>query len=154
MSYMQYGFTITVGQKQALRGAHQKQMGHTLRLSPDQLSGDDKLGITKTQHNKIQKAKAERRGIELKLSKTQMVKNGGFIGALSLSKLLLPSIMKLAPKIAAPLFTGALSWLASAGFKKAVGRGTKRKKRRTTKKVATKKVATKEGGLVPLLGWR
>ena len=80
MGYIQFGFTLTENQKQALVEAHKKKTEHTLRLNHSQLLGGDILNITVTQRNKITKAKAGGRNIELKLSKTQIAKNGGALG--------------------------------------------------------------------------
>ena len=59
MSYYKHGFTLTDGQKRSLAKAYQNNKGHTLKLNVSQLSGNDILGITKTQYNKVMKAKQE-----------------------------------------------------------------------------------------------
>ena len=77
--YREYGLMLSDNQKQKLQSAKE---GVTLRLSKDQLSGSDKLLLTKSQINKIQKAQRAGNGMDLKLSATQMKKQGGFVGAL------------------------------------------------------------------------
>ena len=124
MSYIQHGFTLTNGQKQALSSAYQKKEGHTLRLNLPQFTGPDNLNITKTQYNKIMKAKAEGRNIELKLSQTQLSKNGGALGAM-MGKLM-PMAMKYGPKLLGTLGLAALTGAVSGATKGAVaGSGTK-----------------------------
>ena len=124
MSYIKYGFTLTDGQKQSLAGAYNKREGHTLRLNLSQLSGNNILGITKTQYNKVMKAKAEGRNIELKLSATQLSKNGGALGSI-VSKIL-PMAMKYGPKLLGTLGLSALSGAVSGATHKAVrGSGVK-----------------------------
>ena len=82
MSYIPYGLTLTNLQKQSLGRAIQDKTNITLRLSNDQLHGDDKLALTQSQINKIAKHKNENIGMNLKLTKTQlqkMKKMGGFL---------------------------------------------------------------------------
>ena len=130
MSYIQFGFTLTENQKQALVEAHKKKTEHTLRLNHSQLLGGDILNITVTQRNKITKAKAGGRNIELKLSKTQIAKNGDALGAIFAKRM--PHLMKHAPKVLGTLGLAA----ASGGIEKAIaGSGT-----------------TKTGGFGPLAG--
>ena len=124
MSYIQYGFTLTDGQKESLARAYKNGEGYTLRLNLPQLSGTDVLGITKTQYNKIMKAKSGGNNIELKLSATQLSKNGGAIGAF-MSKLL-PFAAKHAPKLLGTLGLAAASGAVSGATNRAVrGSGTK-----------------------------
>ena len=52
MSYIQFGFSLTESQKQALVEAHKKKTGHTLRLNYSQLLGGDIL-----LHNEIRSPK-------------------------------------------------------------------------------------------------
>ena len=105
---------------QALVEAHKKKTGHTLRLNHSQLLGGDILNITATQRNKITKAKVGGRNIELKLSKTQIAKNGGALSAI-LARFMPRLTMRLSPKILGTLGLAA----ASGGIQKAVmGSGT------------------------------
>ena len=52
-------------------------------------------------------------------------KNGGFLGALAslLARTVLPTVARIAPKVVAPLATGALNGLASTGVSKILGNG-------------------------------
>lgn len=79
-NYQEHGLMLTDGQKQKLQSAKE---GITLRLTRNQLSGNDVLLLTKTQINKIQKSQRLGVGMDLKLSASQMKKQGGFLGALA-----------------------------------------------------------------------
>lgn len=89
--YSEYGLMLTDGQQQKLKVA---KNGITLRLKKEQLSGEDRLLLTKTQINKIQKSQRNGVGMDLKLSATQLQKQGGFLGALA-AGLLAPVIGKM-----------------------------------------------------------
>ena len=78
--YHDYGLMLTDSQKKRLQTAKD---GITLRLTNDQLSGDDRLLLTKSQINKIEKHRQKGVGMDLKLSATQVRKQGGFLGALA-----------------------------------------------------------------------
>ena len=81
--------------------------------------------LTKTQINRIKKAMNMNKGVEIKISKTQIrkvLKHGGGLWS-SLAGLALPLAKKALPKIAAPLASGALSGLASVGVNKLFGSG-------------------------------
>ncbi len=82
-TYTAYGVSLTEGQKRNLSTAVNARRGITLRLSAGQLAGSDQLMLTKTQITRIRKAKPQGRGVDVKLSKTQMSKQGGFLGALA-----------------------------------------------------------------------
>ncbi|RDD36229.1 hypothetical protein TrispH2_011689 [Trichoplax sp. H2] len=82
MPYSEYGVNISPSQKQKLKSAINAKKGCTIRLSRSDLTGPDKLYLTRRQINKINKAKLKNTGCDIKLSKTQVAKNGGFIGAL------------------------------------------------------------------------
>ena len=81
-NYIEFGVTLTQGQKNSLRAAINARRGVTLRLPHAQLSGNDKLMLTGTQIKRIQKAKVSRKGVDVNLSKTQLEKTGGFLGTL------------------------------------------------------------------------
>ena len=80
MSYLQHGVKLTDGQKQKLARAYKNNEAITIRLSNSQLTGPDEMMLTKTQINRIRKAKANGLGLDLKISKSQIrkaVKQGG-----------------------------------------------------------------------------
>ena len=84
--------------------------------------------MTKTQVNKIQKSVANKTGVDIKISKTQIrksVKHGGSLFS-SLSMLgakALPFVTKAASKALPALATGAVSALGSLGVDKIFGKG-------------------------------
>lgn len=96
-TYTKYGVSLTQGQKDSLRAAVNAQRSLTLRLSHNQLSGSDQLMLTNMQINKINKAKLSAKGVDIKLSQTQIKKTGGFLGTL---------LASLAGPLLAGLFSG------------------------------------------------
>ena len=78
MTYSAFGVSLTDGQKQSLTAAVRAGRAVTLRVSRPQLSGPDRLMLRVTQINKIGRVKAAGRGVDLRLSKTELSKQGGF----------------------------------------------------------------------------
>ncbi|PFX15495.1 Collagen-like protein 6, partial [Stylophora pistillata] len=114
--------------KKKLAKAYNEKSAITLRLSHNELSGPDEMMLTKTQINRIQKAASQGKGIDLKISKTQMTKvvqKGGslFSSLLALGTKLLPKAMNLATKALPGLATGALSSLGNFATDKILGAG-------------------------------
>ena len=93
--YVKIGLNLSQFQKEKIKQAFQNKTGLTLTFNNHQLQGSDFLGLTKTQVNKINDAKAKGSGVTLKLSKLQISKQGGFIGTLlaGLPGSLLPSLL-------------------------------------------------------------
>ena len=93
--YVKIGLNLSQFQKEKIKQAFQNKTGLTLTFNNHQLQGSDFLGLTKTQVNKINDAKAKGSGVTLKLSKLQNSKQGGFIGTLlaGLAGRLLPSLL-------------------------------------------------------------
>ena len=93
--YVKIGLNLSQFQKEKIKQAFQNKTGLTLTFNNHQLQGSDFLGLTKTQVNKINDAKAKGSGVTLKLSKLQISKQGGFIGTLlaGLASSLLPSLL-------------------------------------------------------------
>ena len=93
--YVKIGLNLSQFQKEKIKQAFQNKTGLTLTFNNQQLKGSDFLGLTKTQVNKINDAKAKGSGVTLKLSKLQISKQGGFIGTLlaGLAGSLLPSLL-------------------------------------------------------------
>lgn len=78
--YREYGLMLSDNQKVKLRNA---KSAVTLRLTTEQLSGNDRLLLTQTQINKIQRSQRKGVGMDLKLSATQISKQGGLLGLLA-----------------------------------------------------------------------
>ena len=93
--YVKIGLNLSQFQNEKIKQAFQNKIGLTLTFNNHQLQGSDFLGLTKTQVNKINDAKAKGSGVTLKLSKLQILKQGGFIGTLlaGLAGSLLPSLL-------------------------------------------------------------
>ena len=100
----------------------------TLRLKHLDLAGNDELMLTKSQISKIRKSLANRTGVDLKISKTQIrkiAKHGGnlFTSLASLGARILPYAVKGLSKAVPALATGAVSALGSLGIDKIFGKG-------------------------------
>ncbi|PFX14257.1 Pulmonary surfactant-associated protein D [Stylophora pistillata] len=115
-------------QRRKLAKAFNEKSPITLRLSHNELTGSDEMMLTQTQIKKIQKAMSSGKGVDLKISKTQIKKvaqKGGslFSSLLTLSAKLLPKAMNLATKALPGLATGALSSLGNFATDKILGAG-------------------------------
>ena len=125
-TYHPYKVNLSKGQKDKLGRAFKANSAITLRLSAKQTSGNDELMLTANQIKRIAKAAALGKGVEIKISKTQIrkvVKQGG-----SLFSAIIPLARSLAPTLAKTLGLSALAGLASEGasqvVKKISGKGT------------------------------
>ena len=121
--YLPYGVKLSEGQMKKLSRAYASRSPITLRLEKSDLKGNDELMLTKTQIKRIQKAMGMNKGVDIKISKTQIrkvVKHGGSLWSslAGLASKALPMVIPLAKKAAVPLATGALSGLASVGVNK------------------------------------
>lgn len=82
--YHNYGVNLSAGQAKKIFKAHEKGESCTIRISKANLSGKYNLPLTQLQINKIKNTK---KGVQLKLSETQlkhMEKVGGFLPLLTL----------------------------------------------------------------------
>ena len=124
-TYHPYKVNLSKGQKDKLGKAFKANSALTLRLSAKQTSGNDELMLTANQIKRITKAAALGKGVEIKISKTQIrkvMKQGG-----SLFSAIIPLARSLAPTLAKTLGLSALAGLASEGasqvVKKISGKG-------------------------------
>ena len=124
-TYFPYKVNLSEGQKKKLGEAFKANCAITLRLSGVQTSGSDELMLTVNQKKRIAKAAALGKGVEIKISKTQIrkvMKQGG-----SLFSAIIPLARSLAPTLAKTLGLSALAGLASEGasqvVKKISGKG-------------------------------
>ena len=127
-TYHPYKVNLSKGQKSKLGRAFKANSALTLRLSAKQTSGNDELMLTANQIKRIQKAASQGKGVEIKISKTQIrkvMKQGG-----SLFSAIIPLARSLAPTLAKTLGLSALAGLASEGasqvVKKISGKGAQR----------------------------
>ena len=122
-NYHSYGVRLSQGQLQNLSRAYNNNSAITIRLANDELSGPDKLMLTKTQINKLKKAKSQGVGSDIKISKTQIrkaIKQGGSLWSslISLETRALPYATSAIAKAVPALATGAMSALGSLGIDK------------------------------------
>ena len=124
-TYHPYKVNLSKGQKDKLGRAFKANSAITLRLSAKQTSGNNELMLTANQKKRIAKAAALGKGVEIKISKTQIrkvVKQGG-----SLFSAIIPLARSFAPTLAKTLGLSALAGLASEGasqvVKKISGKG-------------------------------
>ena len=127
-SYIEYGVTLTDGQKSKLASAIINQSPLTLRLKHSHLRGSDELMLTKRQIDKIKKSIANGTGSDIKISNTQIrksVKHGGnlFSSLASLGAKVLPYAIKGISKAVPALATGAATALGELGINKIFGTG-------------------------------
>ena len=127
-NYIEYGVTLTDGQKSKLASAIINQSPLTLRLKHSHLRGNDELMLTKRQIDKIKKSIANGTGSDIKISKTQIrksVKHGGnlFSSLASLGAKVLPFAIKGISKAVPALATGAATALGELGINKIFGKG-------------------------------
>ena len=127
-TYKEYKVNLSSGQKAKLAKALKNSSPITIRLSKNELVGNDEMMLTKSQINKLQKAKQKNTGAEIKISKSQItksVKHGGsrWSSLISLGTKALPFVTKGVSKVVPHLATGALSALGSLGIDKIFGKG-------------------------------
>ena len=80
VNVVKHGVVLSDSQKEKLSKALVNRSPVTVHLSLSDLTASDELFLTKTQIGKIQKAKSAKKGVDLKISKTQIshvVKKGG-----------------------------------------------------------------------------
>ena len=91
----------------------------SLRLSHDNLVGNNVIAVTQSQLNRLKKAHEASKGVTIKMSKSQVAYNmkvqGGFLP--------LQALPFLTGTVLPALGVGALSGLASTGVQKLVGDG-------------------------------
>ena len=104
------------GQKEKFRKYFQKRSPMTLRLSHNQLSGNDELLLTNTQIKKIDKSIRDGTGTDIKISIAQMRKQSGG----NLFSALLPLARTALPQILETVGLSALTDAVSGGIEKAI----------------------------------
>ena len=79
VNYTVKSLNLSDNQKRKIAQAVKNKASTTIRLSTGNYDGNDKIRLTKQQLNKINKAKGKTVGTDLKLSKTQLQKQGGLV---------------------------------------------------------------------------
>ena len=136
--YKSVNGNLSENQIQKLRQAVNANCSATsIKLSYDDLDGDHTIFLTNAQHNKLENARDQGKGLTVRMSSRQLKHNvktqGGFLGALlpvlaGVGRAVAPAVMGLAKKAIPALATGALSGLASTGVSKLFGDGLYLKK--------------------------
>ena len=109
-TYQKYSVHLTANQEAKLRDAFKHNKGCSVRIQPK--PGNRELMLTISQINQILKAKREGKAVDIKLSKTQLQKSGGF----------LPLLAALAPVALKGITSGAAAYLGSKGLAKLFGK--------------------------------
>ena len=127
-TYIEYGVTLSDGQKSKLLSAIKKKSAISLRLKHSHLQGPDELMLTQRQIAKIKKSLVNRTGTVLKISETQiksLVKHGGnlFTSLARIGAKLLPYAIKGVSKVAPEIAKRAATALGELGLKKLFGKG-------------------------------
>ena len=132
-TYHLYGLNLSENQKANLAKAYQNKTGYTLRLTHKQLQGEDEIPLTATQIKKINNALLQKRGVEIKISRTQAMKGGSMFSAIAnlatkalpaitkVGSKVLPTVGKVASHILPGIAQGISSTLASLGIEKLFG---------------------------------
>ena len=117
---------LSENQKKNINDAYKKRETIVIRLTNDSLSGSDTLFVPATVKKRLEKNRKENKGMDIKLSKTNIRKQVG--GSILTSALSLASAF--GPTIAKTLGLSALAGLASEGasqvVKKISGRGAQK----------------------------
>ena len=126
--YLPYGVTLSQNQRTKLAKALKNREPITIRLSHSELTGPDTLCLTKTQIGRIKRSLSSGKGVDLKISKTQIgkvVQKGGslFSSLAALVPALLPKAMQVASKVVPGLAMGALGSLGNFTMDKILGQG-------------------------------
>ena len=101
-----YKIALTDGQKKKLQKAYVSKTAVALRVKPEQIGRGDELLLTATQISRVKKTTAAGKGLEVKLSQSQIQNTAQRGGNL------FPAVLGLAR----PLIKPALGALASAGL--------------------------------------
>jgi len=115
-TYHPYKIALTDGQKKILQKAYVSKTAVTLRVKPGQIGRVDELLLTATQISRLKKTAAAGKGMEIKLSQTQIQNIAQRGGNLFSAVLGLPR----------PLIKPALGALASAGLSFGAGKVLKK----------------------------
>ena len=131
-TYIPYGVTLSQNQRTKLAKALKNREPITIRLSHSELTGPDTLCLTKTQIGRIKRSLSSGKGVDLKISKTQIgkvVQKGGslFSSLAALVPALLPKAMQVASKVVPGLAMGALGSLGNFTMDKILGQGVPRR---------------------------
>jgi hypothetical protein len=114
-NYTKFKVYLTPNQQDKIKNAFKSGKDCSLRIEPR--AGNTDLMLTNSQINHILQNKKQNKGAEIKLSKTQLEKSGGFL------PLLLGLASVAAPFIARAAATGALGYAGNKIAEKVMGKG-------------------------------
>ena len=125
--YTNINMRISEGQKDKIKKAFKSNSKSiTVRFKFSYLYGEDVIALTKSQVDRLVKEYEEKKGMTIRMSKTQLAHNmkieGGFLPALA------ELIPFLTGTVLPALGVGTLSGLASTGVQKLIGNGLYLKK--------------------------
>ena len=124
--YTNIKMRISEGQKDKIKKAIESNSKFiTIRFGYTDLYGEDVIALTKSQVDRLVKAYEEKKGITIRMSKTQLAHSSkieGFLAAVA------GLISFLTGTVLPALGVGALSGLASSGVQKLIGNGLYLKK--------------------------
>ena len=115
---------LSENQKKNIADAYRKRETVVIRLTNDSLSGNDTLNVPATVKKRLEKNRRENKGMDIKLSKTNIRKQVGgslLTSVLSMARLFGPTIAK---TMGLAALAGAASTGASQIVKKISGKGT------------------------------
>ena len=115
---------LSENQKKNIADAYHKRETVVIRLTNDSLSGNDTLNVPATVKKRLEKNRKENKGMDIKLSKTNIRKQVGgslLTSVLSMARLFGPTIAK---TMGLAALAGAASTGASQIVKKISGKGT------------------------------
>ena len=147
--YIPHGVTLSQNQRRKLAKALEMRQPLTIRLSHSELTGPDELMLTKTQIGRINRGLTSGKGVDLKISKTQIgkvVKKGGslFSSLAALVPTLLPKAMQVASKVVPGLAMGALGSLGNFTMDKILGQGVRIPQDKVNQLIAYQRYLTKK----------
>ena len=120
LRYTNFKMRISECQKDKLKKAFESNCEFiTIRFKFSDLHGEDVIALTNSQLDRLVEAYEEKKGMTIRMSKTQLAHNmkieGGFLPAL------VGLIPSLTGNVLSPLGVGALSGLTSTGVQKLIG---------------------------------
>ena len=125
--YTNIKMRVSEGQKEKIKKAFETDSKYIkIRFGLTDVYGEDVIALTKSQVDRLVEAYEERKGLKIRISKTQLAHNakieGGFLPALA------GLIPFLTGTVLPALGVGSLTGLASSGVQKLIGNGLYLKK--------------------------
>ena len=121
MQYIPYGVKFSENQIQKLQKAYDKNCPISLKLDKNSLKGNDELMLTKTQINRIRKARNMASGVQINITKSPIRKIAKEAGSLwssiaGMASKLLPMAMPLVKKSSSSSCNRSLKWISKPWY--------------------------------------